>query len=70
MTPGIAVASACTACAHLIGSPPECRPGRHMAVIHDGHVAELVAAGWILYDCPGEPADIVCVHYKAAAGAD
>jgi hypothetical protein len=63
---GIAVASACAECAPRIGSPPEITPGVHMAVIHDHHVPELEAAGWIRTDRGPEPTDIVCVHYHEA----
>jgi hypothetical protein len=57
---GIAVASACTTCAWLISSPPEYAPGRHMAIVHDHHVPELQALGWVLTEYPHEPPDVVC----------
>jgi hypothetical protein len=63
---GIAVASACDDCAHLIGSPPAWDPGRHMEIIHDDHVPELQALGWVLTEYPHEPPDVVCAHYHAA----
>lgn len=64
---GIAVASACTACADVISRPPEYAPGRRMAIVHDHHVPELVAIGWIVTDYPDgdEPPDVVCPHYAA-----
>jgi hypothetical protein len=64
---GITVASACSACAWIIGSPPECAPGRHMQLMHDHHVPELVALGWTVTDYPeaDEPPDVVCPHYPA-----
>ena len=62
---GVAVAAACSSCAPLIGDMPECAPGRHMAVIHDAHVAELVAAGWQVIDYPDQPSDVICSHYRA-----
>ena len=63
---GIAVASACTGCAGQISSPPEWAPGRHMAIVHDHHVPELQALGWVLTEYPHEPPDVVCPHYHAA----
>jgi hypothetical protein len=62
----IAVASACGACAHVIGGGKEWAPGRHMAIVHASHIAELVAAGWVLIENPHDPPDIVCSHYYAA----
>ncbi len=41
---GIAMASACDACAALISSPPAWAPGRHMALIHDSHVPRARSA--------------------------
>jgi hypothetical protein len=67
---GIAVASACAGCAPLIGSPEECAPGRHMAIVCDDCIPELAAAGWILTEYPHEPPDIVCEHYHAAYWQD
>jgi hypothetical protein len=67
---GIAVASACTSCAGQISSPPEYAPGRHMAIVHDHHVPELVALGWIATDYPHEPPDVVCPHYAALCADD
>jgi hypothetical protein len=63
---GVAMASACDDCAWLISSPPAWTPGRHMAPIHDSHVPELVALGWIVTDYPDEPPDVVCKHYHEA----
>jgi hypothetical protein len=63
---GVAMASACGQCAWLISSPPEFAPGRHMAPIHDSHVPELVALGWIVTDYPHEVPDVVCRHYHEA----
>jgi hypothetical protein len=61
----IAVASSCASCAGQIGTPPEYAPGRHMEIIHDQHVPQLAALGWIVTDYPHEPADVVCPHYAA-----
>jgi len=66
--PGVAVASACPECAGEIGSPAPMAPGRHMAIIHIGHVGELEAIGWVLTadpDDPDGPPDICCPHYHA-----
>ncbi len=60
---GIAVGSSCTQCAWLIGSPEPYQPGYHMAIIHDHHVPELVALGWIVTEYPHEPPDVSCPHY-------
>jgi len=62
---GIAVASACIDCTGEIGTPPEYAPGRHMALIHDQHVPQLVALGWTVTDYPHDPPDVVCPHYAA-----
>jgi hypothetical protein len=70
MSDGIAVASACTACAGQTSNPPEYAPGRHMAIVHDHHVSELVALGWIVTDYPHEPPDVVCPHYAALCADD
>jgi hypothetical protein len=63
---GIAVASACDACASLISGGEQVAPGRHMGLIHTSHVPELVALGWILTEYPVDPPDVVCEHYHAA----
>jgi len=34
-----------------------------MAIIHDHHVPELVALGWIVTEYPHEPPDVSCPHY-------
>ena len=61
---GMAMASACGACADQIGSPPAWAPGRHMAPVHAGCVPELRELGWILTADPdGGPPDIACPHY-------
>jgi hypothetical protein len=70
MTDGIAAASACTACAGEISSPPEYAPGRHMAIVHDHQVPELQALGWVLTEYPHEPPDVVCPHYHAVYWQD
>lgn len=64
----IAVASSCADCAELIGNPDETEPGSgwHMGIVHDAHVAELAASGWMVHDYPGEPSDVVCPHYHEA----
>jgi hypothetical protein len=62
---GTAVASSCSACAGEIGTPPQYAPGRHMGVIHAGHVGALVALGWEVTRYPHEPPDVVCPHYAA-----
>jgi hypothetical protein len=67
---GIAIASACTGCAAEIGTPPEYAPGRHLALIHDHHVPQLVALGWTVTDYPDEPPDVVCPHYAALCADD
>jgi len=36
-----------------------------MAIVHDHHMPELVALGWIATDYPDEPPDVVCPHYAA-----
>lgn len=68
----IAVASSCAQCAPLIGNPEETEPGSgwHMGVIHESHVAELAAAGWVVTDYPDEPPDVACQHYHAAFWRD
>jgi hypothetical protein len=60
---GIAVASACDACAWLISGGEQVVPGRHMGLIHTSHVPELVALGWILTGNPAGPPDVTCLHY-------
>jgi hypothetical protein len=60
---GIAVASACDACAYLISGGEHVAPGRHMGIIHAEHVPELVALGWVLTEHPADPPDVTCLHY-------
>jgi hypothetical protein len=60
---GIAVASACEDCAHLIGSPEPSEHGIRMALIHTSHIPELEAQGWITTRYRHEPPDITCLHY-------
>jgi hypothetical protein len=62
---GVAVAFACDDCAHLIGSP-EPQDGIRATVIHEHHIPELYALGWIVTRYRGEPPDVVCEHYHAA----
>jgi len=67
MTSGIAVASACGACAHEIPGADQYAPDRYMGIIGADHVAELQAIGWVHTVIPhGEPDDIACPHYHAA----
>lgn len=63
---GIAVASACADCAGHIGSPEPSEHGIRMAIVHDHHVAELEALGWIVTRYPHEPPDVACPHYHQA----
>lgn len=70
MSDGIAVASSCTGCAGVIGSPPEYARGKHMVIVHNHHVPELVALGWIVTRYPHEPPDVVCPHYAALWAED
>jgi hypothetical protein len=37
-----------------------------MAIIHDHHVPEIAALGWVVTEYPHEPPDVVCAHYHAA----
>jgi hypothetical protein len=69
---GIAVASACKECGWVIHDAKEIegRPGYVMALIHDHHVPELVALGWVLTEYPADPPDVVCEHYHAAFWQD
>lgn len=61
---GVAMASACDACCHLIGSPPAWAPDCHMAPVHYHHVPELVARGWVVTAAAdGGPDDVACKHY-------
>jgi hypothetical protein len=71
--PGVAIAYACAACAKEIGNPPEHDPDVHVTYIHEHHVPELQAIGWVYTTYPRqpprykrEPPDIMCPHYHAA----
>jgi hypothetical protein len=63
---GLAVASACADCAHLIGNPEPSEDGIRMALIHTSHIPELEAQGWITTHYRHQPSDVVCEHYHAA----
>ena len=63
---GMAAASACADCAHLIGNPEPSEDGRYMALIHTSHIPELEAQGWITTHYRHEPPDVACVHYHEA----
>jgi hypothetical protein len=60
---GLAVASACDGCAHLIGNPDPSEDGIRMALIHTSHIPELEAQGWITTHYRHQPPDITCLHY-------
>lgn len=60
---GIAVASCCTDCAHILGSPDEIAPGRCMEIVHAHHIPQLEAIGWEVTRYAHEPPDVVCPHY-------
>jgi hypothetical protein len=61
---GIALASACDACAHLIGNPEPSEHGLRMTMIHASHIPELEAEGWVTTPAPdGGPPDCTCIHY-------
>jgi hypothetical protein len=63
---GLAFASACKECGWVIPDAKEGQPGYVSAIIHDHHVPELEALGWVLTEYPADMPDIACPHYHAA----
>jgi hypothetical protein len=61
---GIAVATACDRCAHLIGSP-EPEDGIRMTIVHSACVPGLEGQGWITTPDGHGPDDVACAHYHA-----
>jgi hypothetical protein len=65
-SPAIACATACTSCAATtIPGAEEYEPGRHLDIIHIGHVADLEQQGWTVYSngiYDDGQLDVVCPH--------